>query len=399
MNLALLASAYFKRNLILPLGSLGIGLGVGVLFTVLSVFNGFVNELERNIKYVSGDITVDCPIHYQIKESDFRYLFAQFPEIASAEPVLNWFGLIGRRGSRGLDKMATTDLNGIILVGTDDIASTDTKSMTLSPTLAKSLGLEINDYAEIISQRPESKQGQPVRESFQFLNEINTGRFDQDLDYVYVNRKDLINFLDIKQKFTDWKIHLQEGYSSEKVVQKINMALGQEPFSYETTTAARTWRQMGGTLLRAAEDQRGTLLIVFGFIVMVAAYQLIATLLLLIGAKKRDIGILGALGCSKWYICRFFLLLSLFVSTVGIVFGIIFGQIFNANLSYIERLIGGGKPVFLPEIYKFHEIPVFVDWAQIGWVIIATYIITLLFSILPAWRATRLTVIGAIQSK
>ena len=195
MNLALLASAYFKRNLILPLGSLGIGLGVGVLFTVLSVFNGFVNELEKNIKYVSGDITVDCPIHYGIQESDFRNLFSQFPEIASAEPILNWFGLIGRRGSRGLDKMATTDLSGVILVGTDDIESTEEKRMTLSPALANNLGLKINDYAEIVSQRPKSKQGQPIRESFEFSEEINTGRFDQDLDYVYVNRKDLINFL------------------------------------------------------------------------------------------------------------------------------------------------------------------------------------------------------------
>ncbi|MBT4466065.1 MAG: hypothetical protein HOD03_05215, partial [Planctomycetes bacterium] len=145
MHFFSLALAYFRSNLILPLGSLGIALGIGVLFTVISVFNGFVGELESNIKRVSGDLVVETSLMNQATEQDFDALFAGIPEIVSAQPQLHWFGLIGRRGSRSVSNSRSADLSGVLLVGTDEsIPPATTKDLTpmvIGKTLADELGL------------------------------------------------------------------------------------------------------------------------------------------------------------------------------------------------------------------------------------------------------------------
>lgn len=400
MHFFSLAVAYFRSNLILPLGSLGIALGIGVLFTVISVFNGFVSELELNIKQVSGDLVVETSLMNQATEQDFDNLFSQIPQIINAQPQLHWFGLIGRRGSRAINNSRSADLSGVLLVGTDEnIPSVTAEGLTpmiVGKTLASELGLEIGDIAEVISQRPNGKHAQPVRHSFQLIATTSTGRFDQDIDRVLVSRTRLAQLIGLNSNFTNFKISVASDANVGEVRQQLAARLQEQPFDIQRPSSIKTWREVGGTLLRAAEDQKGTLAIVFGFIVLVAAYQLIATLLLLISDKRKDIGIMGAVGASPASIRSFFLALSCVITTFGVVFGLIIGMLLNANLHAVELLIGGGKPIFLPEVYKFDHIPVSVDWPQVWLLIAITYAITLLFSLVPAVRATRMSIIKAL---
>jgi lipoprotein-releasing system permease protein len=399
VNFFSLAVAYFRSNLILPLGSLGIALGIGVLFTVISVFNGFVTELEANIRQVSGDLVVKTSLMNSASEDDFRQLFNQHSTIVNAEPHVHWFGLIGRRGSRAISDARTADLSGVLLVGSDvnipATANGDFTPMILGKTLADRLGMKIGDVAEIITQRPGGKHSQPVRHSFQLTATNSTGRFDQDIDRVLVDRRELAQLVGLDSNFTDWKISTAKG--SDLVA--LQGQLTKDLSAITERAGVRTWRQVGGTLLRAAEDQKGTLAIVFGFIVLVAAYQLIATLLLLISDKRKDIGILGAVGASPASIRSFFLALSCVVTTFGVALGLIIGMLLNANLHAVELLIGGGKPIFLPEVYKFDHIPVAVDWPQVMSLIVITYVITLLFSLIPAIKATRIPIVKALVQR
>ncbi len=400
MHFFSLALAYFRNNLILPLGSLGIALGIGVLFTVISVFNGFVGELESNIKRVSGDLVVETSLMNQATEQDFDALFADIPEIVSTQPQLHWFGLIGRRGSRSVSNSRSADLSGVLLVGTDEsippATAKDLTPMVIGKTLADELGLKIGDIAEVISQRPNGKHAQPVRHSFQLTATTSTGRFDQDIDRVLVNRTQLAQLIALNSNFTNFKINVANNTDIDSVRQQLVTRLQAEPFDIQRPSRIKTWREVGGTLLRAAEDQKGTLAIVFSFIVLVAAYQLIATLLLLISDKRKDIGIMGAVGASPASIRGFFLALSCVITTFGVVLGLIIGMLLNANLHAVELLIGGGKPIFLPEVYKFDHIPVAVDWPQVWLLIAITYGITLLFSLIPAIRATRMSIVKAL---
>ncbi|MDP6964020.1 MAG: ABC transporter permease [Planctomycetota bacterium] len=403
MNLLNLAFAYFRSNLILPLGSLGIALGIGVLFTVISVFNGFVLALESNIKQVYGDLTVSTSLTNSADQQQFLELFDHYPQISVAHPQLHWFGLIGRRGSRAVSTSQSADLAGVLLIGSDgDLPASSTPElspMVMGQALADELGIKVGEIAEIISQRPNGRHAQPVRHSFQLTGTNSTGRFDQDIDRVLIDRQLLSEIIGLQHSFTTFKLSTSDGTDITDLRSQLLQELEAPPFNIQHPSYVKTWRDLGGTLLRAAEDQKGTLAIVFGFIVIVAAYQLIATLLLLISDKRKDIGILGAIGASPSRIRTFFLLLSCIISTCGICLGLLIGFLLNSNLHTIELLIGGGKPIFLPEVYKFDKIPVQVEW-QLVWVLIAiTYLITLLFSLIPAVRATNFTIVKALQRR
>lgn len=404
MNLLRLGWAYFTHRLILPVAAMGITLGVAVLFTVLAVFQGFLEEFESSIRGFSGDVMVD--VHRFVPESEevYRDWLMEVEGVAAVTPRLNWFGLIGRRGSRSIGDPRSADLNGILMMGVDDAelaipppSREGHLSMVLGQVLAERLGLKIGDAIEIVTHRAGGGQPVPVRQSFELVDHFTTGRFDQEMDRVFVRRTDLAALSKTSPPFTTWKVESADGVEAE--VLKTNLqdhfrSVEMDPFHQPRVS---TWRDVGGNFLRAAENQKGILGIVFGFIVLVAAYQLIATLLLTVAEKRRDIGILGALGASPARIIGFFVGLGLLISIIGCTLGLALGWVLAHNLQHVERLLGGGEQIFLPEVYKFNHIPVAVDMPAVVILLSATLATAVLFSLLPAWRASRLRIIQSLQ--
>lgn len=397
-----LAWAYFRRRIILVTAALGIMLGVAVLVTVLGVFQGFLLEFQSSIRSFSGDMVVQVPRFAEEADRLEELLLAQ-PEVLEARPRLDWFGLVGRRGSRSLADPRSADLNGLILIGLDDVEATippptreGALPMQLGRVLADRLGLAVGDTIEIVTNRNGPGKPIPVRQSFELTGFFETGRFDLDLDRAFVRRVDLAALCRTEPAVTSYKVELAAGIEADDFAPELLRRLGDaglEPFS---TPRVRTWRELGGNALRAVEDQKGILATVFSFIVLVAAYQLIATLLLTVTEKRRDIGVLGALGASPRRIVGFFVGLGLLIAVIGSTLGLLLGWWLTSNLERVELWLGGGEPVFLPEVYKFDHIPVAVDLPAVLLVVAATLATAALFSLLPAWRAARLRIVDAL---
>jgi len=387
------------------MASLGIALGIGVLFTVFAVFNGFLHEMESSIRNVSGDVNVEVPRESPQTEEQYRKWFTQIEGVEKAVPQLQWFGLIGRRGSRAVDDPRTSDLSGIMLVGVDstelDFGEIDGElpPMQVGAPLAKKLGLSIGDVVEIVTHRSSRGQPVPTRRSFRFSAEYSTGRFDQDLDRVFVRRADLASISGTNPEFSHWILHSKDGLSAEDLAASVDTHFENLQLNRFDFPKIRTWRSIGGNFLRAAENQKGILTVVFGFIVLVAAYQLIATLLLTVAEKRHDIGILAALGASPKRISGFFVGLSLVISSIGICLGLLLGWWLIRNLTMVESWLGGGEPIFREEIYKFDHIPVAVDATMVGLMIVVTLITATLFSLLPAWRASRTRIVQTLRRR
>ena len=405
MSLLSLACSYFRQRIILPMASLGIALGISVLFTVFAVFNGFLQEMESSIRNVSGDVNVEVPREAPQTEEQYREWFAQVDGVAKAVPQLQWFGLIGRRGSRALDDPRTSDLSGIMLIGSDaselDFGDVEGElpPMQVGAPLAKKLGLEVGDVVEIVTHRSSRGQPVPMRRSFRFTAEYTTGRFDQDLDRVFVRRSDLAEISSTRPEFSHWILHADDGVSAEELAVAVAEHFKNLKLNRFDQPNIHTWRSIGGNFLRAAENQKGILTVVFGFIVLVAAYQLIATLLLTVAEKRHDIGILAALGASPKRISGFFVGLSLVISSIGICLGLLLGWWLIRNLSMVESWLGGGEPIFLEEIYKFDHIPVAVDATMVVLMIGVTLLTATLFSLLPAWRASRTRIVHTLRKR
>jgi lipoprotein-releasing system permease protein len=401
-----LAWAYFRRRIILVTAACGIMLGVAVLVTVLGVFQGFLLEFQGSIRQFSGDMVLQVPRYAEGGEQELEKLLLEQPEIVSAQPHLDWFGLVGRRGSRSLADPRSADLNGLVLLGVDEqelaippAQEEGAVPMQLGKVLADKLGLEVGDTIEVVTHRNGARGPVPVRRSFELTGTFASGRFDLDLDRAFVRRQDLAELARTEPSVTSYKVMLREDVDadlfSEELEQRLEAArLG--PFS---TPRIRTWRDLGGNFLRAVENQKGMLATVFSFIILVAAYQLIATLLLTVTEKRRDIGVLGALGASPGRIVLFFVGLGLMIATIGTALGLLLGWWLINNLDRVELWLGGGKPIFLPEVYKFDHIPVAIDFPAILMVVGATLAAAALFSLLPAWRAARMRIVHALDRR
>lgn len=420
MTLSSLGIAYFRRRPLLIFSAVAIALGVAVLFAVLAVMNGFLAELQSSIRSLSGDAVIEAARVRGGEVRDFRSYqraVADVDGIDRLEPRLNWYGLIGRRGAAALSDPRSTDLSGMLLVGIDgdfpDLAGrTDGRGRPVLPMrmgvgAAERLGLDIGDVLGVITfvepsfsdRRRGSSAPRLLQMSCQLVETIKTGRYDQDLDRAELPRTALARFLDSDTGFTEILIRTSEGADPEIVTEQVESALQLAGFTHQGYRSTFSWRARGGNLLRAVENQRGMLSIVFFFIVLVAAYQLVATLTLTVTEKRRDIGVLRALGATPRRIIRFFVTLGLLISTLGIALGLVLGHWLVRNLSTVEKWVGGGQPIFRAEIYKFDHIPVAVD-AQSVWILVgATLVVAVVFSLVPAWRASRVRVIDSLRHR
>jgi lipoprotein-releasing system permease protein len=410
MSLLRLAWSYFHQRIILPMAAVGIALGIAVLFTVFAVFHGFLTEMEDSIRAVSGDVNVEIRREFRREvehdEAQYRQWFAAIDEVSGAVPQLHWFGLIGRRGSRAVDDPRTSDLSGIMLVGVEDTeidfatAATDgPPPMVVGEPLAESLGLAIDDIVEIVTHRSSNGEPMPMRRSFRLVSTYSSGRFDQDVDRVFVRRADLAAISGTSPAVSNWVLHGKPGVDADDLASAVRAALDARDLKPFEMPVVRTWRDVGGNFLRAAENQKGILSVVFGFIVLVAAYQLIATLLLTVAEKRRDIGILAALGASPLRVTTFFVGLGLIITGLGIVLGLLLGWWLVEHLATVEGWLGGGQPIFREEIYKFDHIPVAVDLPMVLLMVGVTLLTALVFSLLPAWRASRTRIVTALRRR
>lgn len=411
MSLLRLGFVWLRQRLILWCAAGGIALGIAVLYTVLAVFQGFVHELESSIKLASGDVTCDIVRHAAASQQDYERVLTSVPGVASFAVRLNWFGLVGRRGARAVDDPRASDQSGLLLIGVEgeeaaDLPAPDPSAAPGSPSpllmsraLAEKFGLEIGDVLEITTFRFGGQAAQLGRRSFVLVKHFETKRFDLDLDRAFARRADVAALAGTEPDFSEIAVYARPGVQAEDLAQAVEAAFLASGIPESDLPKVKTWRDQGGQLLRAAEDQKGMLGTVFFMIVLVAAYQLVATLFLTVAEKRREIGILGALGAAPGRIVGFFTGLALLITLSGCVAGLALGAVLVDNLGMVEIFLGGGHRIFLPEIYKLKEIPARVEFASTFLLVGATLLCALLFSLLPAWRAARMPILRALQRR
>jgi len=413
MTLVPLAGRYARSRPLLAMSALAISLGVGVLYTVQAVVHGYLLEVETTLRDFSGDVVVHAASPRLTDNHLQRHVNAllEVEEASTIEPQLNWFGLVGRRGSQSVSDPRSSDLAGLLLVGVEPggllaasadqtLPGTEQGSILLGQAAAEKFGVERGDSLEVVTFHRGS-WGKPVpsRRSFLVAGTFTTGRYDADLDRALVLRDDLAEMVGHASGWSQIIVRGKEGVLPEDLALSVQAALQKNQLSAQMPGQVTTWRDAGGNFLRAVESQKGILQSLFFLVVLVAAYQLVATLTLTIAEKRRDMGVLGALGAAPQKIVSFFVSLGVLVALLGSLGGIALGSWLTANLSTVEKWLGGGEPIFTAEVYKFDHIPVAVDsWAVVQ-LVLATLSVALMFSLLPAWRAARMPIVKALEPR
>jgi lipoprotein-releasing system permease protein len=383
----------------------GIALGVATLIVVTSVMSGFQVELVSRILGVNGHITVEAYAGQKI--DTYQPLVAQMralADVASVTPVLDGQALLstesgGARGGlvRGIsldDLRALQPISGHILAGSlTDFTGDD--AIVVGVALANTYRLRIGDPLTVIS--PEGAATAfgtiPRVRAYKVVAVFDAGLNDYNTGVVFLPLAAAQVFFQKPNAITGLEIRLHDPDQVGAVARELAPILRDRP------VYARDWRHANDTIIGVLQVQKDTMFIVLGMIVLVAAFNVVSSLIMLVKDKRADIAVLRTLGAGSFAVMRIFLMCGAFVGVSGTLIGAVIGVVFCHYIVAVQHLVEqltGGR-VFDASVFMLSELPNTIDWGDVARVIGLGLILSLLATLYPSWRAARTDPVEALR--
>ena len=384
-------------NVISTFSFLGIALGVAVLIVVMSVMNGFRSELINKINGFNPHLKIFSNQNYldlaKLKSNEIREISEEFFLSNSGEAVIihnSYTKGIILRGYLRDDFRKLKVINNNNFFGNKFISY---NHISIGKELSFILNVDVGDKINIIS--PSSimsiagslpKQKSFIVESI-FESEIN--EFNRNI--AFLNLNDLEEFFDLNKSQRYLEIFLKDPRdieSKKKVFQNI--------FEDELINS---WADLNQSLFSALKVERNVMFIILSLIILIAAFNIISGLTILVKNKTRDIAILKSIGVQNSSITKIFFVVGFLIGTLSTLSGIIIGIIFSLNIESIRTIISNifNISLFPEEIYFLSKMPSEIDLFSIIIISLFSIIVTCLVSIYPAIKASKLDTIKSLK--
>jgi lipoprotein-releasing system permease protein len=383
----------------------GIALGVATLIVVTSVMSGFQTELVNRFMGVNGPITISAYAGQAIDQyQNLDRQIAAIPGVTGAWPVLDGQVLLstpdgGARGGlvRGMeeaDLRALRPISSHILAGSLD-AFTGDDALVIGIGLAQAYRLRIGDSLTLISpQGAATAFGTiPRVRAYKVVAVFDAGLADYNNSIVFLPLAAAQVFFQKPDAVTGIEIRMADPNDLSLVEAPLLALLaGKQVY-------ARDWRHANDTLIQVLQVQKDTMFIVLGMIVLVAAFNVVSSLIMLVKDKRGDIAVLRTIGASSGAILRIFLMCGAFVGVSGTFAGTVIGVLFCRNVvaiqHFVEHLTGG--QVFDSSVFMLTALPNQVDWGDVVRVVALGLVLSLLATLYPSWRAARTDPVEALR--
>jgi len=368
----------------------GVAVGVTSLIVVLAVMTGFKEDLKDKILGITSDIMV-LSSHGAFGEHDkITKEINKIKGVSASTPFTYSQVMFARQGRatggilRGIQLVSAKDVLSLdknIVYG--DIESLEIKDdmprILLGNELANMLNVNINDVIEIISPmgRLTPVGSVPRVMRFKIGGIFKTGMYEFDSTLAYAGIEETARFLGITGKVSGIEVKIDNIYNAPDISKAI-----QEHLGYPFWT--RDWIQMNHNLFAALKLEKIVMFIILTLIIMVASFNIISTLSMMVMEKSKDIGILKSMGATRKSIRNIFMLQGLIIGGIGTIAGVLLSLI----LCFIL-----GKYQFIelpPDVYYISTLPVKIEWFDVSMVAIAAVVISLFASWYPAVRASKL---------
>jgi lipoprotein-releasing system permease protein len=390
-------------SVIAVISVLGILLGVAALIIVMAVMNGFRQELLSRILGVNGHLTI-----YGVSKpiEDYEALTGQLaglPGVRLVTPQVQGQVMIVARGAasgglvRGMrpaDIKARELIAGNITAGDLGAFTEDGEAVLIGSRMAQKLGLKVGDNLTLVSpQGTTTVMGTvPRMKSYRIAALFEVGMYEYDSSFVYMPLPAAQLFFRLPARVNGIEIFAADPDEVRDLRWRVIQELGP---GYRTLD----WQQSNSSFFNAIQVERNVMFLILTLIMLVAALNIISSLIMLVKDKGRDIAVLRTMGATRGMVMRIFLLSGASVGLIGTIAGFGLGVAFCVNIQtiqgWLERLTG--TDLWNAEIRFLTRIPAVIDWTEVSTVLAMALGLSFAATIYPAWRAARLDPVEALR--
>ena len=377
---------------------LGIMLGVATLIIVMSVMNGFRTELTNKILGFNPHITIKPysdkigeDFYLQIKD---EYKNSKIIKTFSSEAVIMMSDAAKGVLIRGIEKDSLNQisiLNNNIIDG--NISNFENGTTIIGKQLAIDLGVVVGDKLNIMSSTPSSTMlGMiPKQSTYKIISVFNSGLYEYDRNVIFFNITDSLSFFEKNSDDINIEIYLNDPLNADIYKKEIQ--------DKNSNFFVNSWSDLNKSFLSALKVERNVMFLILTLIIIVAAFNIISGLTILIKNKTKEIAILKALGLSKKSIIKSFFLTGFLIGLFATLFGVIFGVLFSVYIEEIRQFLSTifNLQIFPPDIYLLEEMPSEINIRSILSISLFSIVITVLASLFPSFTVTKIEPVKALK--
>lgn len=382
---------------------IGIALGMTVLITVLSVFNGFQREVRTRM--------LSAVAHVQISGRgdalrDWQSIAAtagKHPHVVATAPYVSAQGLLTSGGNvrgaflRGIDPAQedrVSEIGAHMLSGKLSDLSSGEYRVALGAPLARALGVVVGDKVVLVAP-----QGQvtpagilPRLRQFTVTGIFEIGHYEIDAGLAVLHIEDAQRLYRMDDQVSGVRLRLDDLFLARTVVRDLQAQLPPE-------VSVSDWSRFNATYFRAVELEKRMMSLLLFFIIAIAAFNMVSSLFMVVKEKQADIAILRTMGASPGDVMRIFMVQGTLIGAIGVVCGIVFGIIGALNVASIIAFIEGVFHIkFMPQdVYQIADLPSQLQAGDVVLTAVVAFTLSILATIYPSWRAAKVNPAEALR--
>lgn len=374
----------------------GITLGVATLIIVMSVMNGFRTELINRILGLNGHIGVFSATSEPLTDYNRVALkLAELPNVIAATPQVQ--GQVMASSARAQTGAVVRGVSWSDLAARKPLwdslsqqaiaAFRDDKHILIGETMAFRLGLKIGDKMTLLSAsgRTTAFGSIPSKRTFTIGGLFKVGMHEYDNSFIFMPLSEAQSFFHLPDAVSGIEVYSDAPLKIELLRRAIAINLGGEYRQFD-------WQERNKSFLNALNVERNVMFIILTLIILVAAFNIVSSMIMLVRSKNADIAVLRSMGASSGMVMRVFLITGASIGVIGTFVGTILGLLFCWQIDAIKRFIEGlsGAELFSAEIYYLSKLPAIIDPSEVLTVVVMAFVLSLVASLYPAWRASHI---------
>ena len=382
---------------------LGIGLGVAALIVVLSVMNGFQTELRSRILGVVSHIQISGANGEMGGWERVAAQAGRQPGVLAAAPFVQAQGMLSHgqavRGAmvRGIlpdyeENVAA--FRGHMKEGQFDSLQPDSFNVVLGSDLARLLGVLVGDKVTLIApQGVVTPAGVvPRMKTFTVSGIFEVGMFEYDSGLALIRMEDAQRLYRMDDRVSGVRLKIDDLFKAPQMARRLALIL-------DVPAYISDWTRSHANFFRAVQIEKNMMFIILSLIVAVAAFNIVSTLVMAVTDKQADIAILRTLGASPRSIMAVFMVQGALIGVVGLALGVLGGVLLAHNIDvvvpFIERLLG--TQILAKEVYYISSLPSELQWSDVSTITVLSFVLSLVATIYPSWRASRVNPAEALR--